>query len=45
MRGNRQIDSTQPENVLASGQIQMRKVDGWETLTLSIEHAMLDLAA
>ena len=31
--------------LLASGQIQMRKVDGWETLTQPIEPATLDLAA
>jgi putative transposase len=31
--------------LLASGQIQMRKVDGWETLTQPIEPMPLDLAA
>ena len=31
--------------LLASGQIQMRKVDGWETLSQPIEPATLDLAA
>ena len=31
--------------LLASGQIQMRKVDGWETLAQPIEPATLDLAA
>ena len=30
---------------LASGQIQMRKVDGWETLTQPIEPMSLDLVA
>ena len=31
--------------LLASGQIQMRKVDGWETLSQPIEPITLDLAA
>ncbi|MBC7145935.1 MULTISPECIES: IS256 family transposase [Thioclava] len=31
--------------LLASGQIQMRKVDGWETLSQPIEPIALDLAA
>jgi len=31
--------------LLASGQIQMRKVDGWETLSQPIEPATLDRAA
>ena len=31
--------------LLASGQIQMRKVDGWETLTKPIEPMTLDLVA
>jgi hypothetical protein len=31
--------------LLASGQIQMRKVDGWETLSQPIEPMPLDLAA
>ena len=31
--------------LLASGQIQMRKVDGWETLAQPIEPMALDLAA
>jgi transposase-like protein len=31
--------------LLASGQIQMRKVDGWETLSQPIESIALDLAA
>ena len=31
--------------LLASGQIQMRKVDGWETLSQSLEPMPLDLAA
>jgi len=31
--------------LLASGQIQMRKVDGWETLAQPIEPMPLDLAA
>jgi transposase-like protein len=31
--------------LLASGQIQMRKVDGWETLSQPIEPMLLDLAA
>jgi putative transposase len=31
--------------LLASGQIQMRKVDGWETLSQPIEPMRLDLAA
>ncbi len=31
--------------LLASGQIQMRKVDGWETLSQPIEPMSLDLAA
>jgi len=31
--------------LLASGQIQMRKADGWETLAQPIEPATLDLAA
>ena len=31
--------------LLASGQIQMRKVDGWETLMQRIEPMTLDLAA
>jgi putative transposase len=31
--------------LLASGQIQMRKVDGWETLSQPIEPMHLDLAA
>jgi hypothetical protein len=32
-------------SLLASGQIQMRKVDGWETLSQPIEPITLDLAA
>ena len=31
--------------LLASGQIQMRKVDGWETLSQPLEPMLLDLAA
>jgi putative transposase len=31
--------------LLASGQIQMRKVDGWETLSQPLEPMHLDLAA
>jgi len=31
--------------LLASGQIQMRKVDGWQTLAQPIESMTLDLAA
>ena len=31
--------------LLASGQIQMRKVDGWETLSQPLEPIPLDLAA
>jgi len=31
--------------LLASGQIQMRKIDGWETLSQPIEPMPLDLAA
>ena len=31
--------------LLASGQIQMRKVDGWEMLSQPIEPIPLDLAA
>lgn len=31
--------------LMASGQIQMRKVDGWETLSQPIEQISLDLAA
>jgi transposase-like protein len=31
--------------LLASGQIQMRKVDGWETLSQPLEPMPLDLAA
>jgi hypothetical protein len=31
--------------LLASGQITMRKVDGWETLSQPIEPAALDRAA
>jgi transposase-like protein len=31
--------------LLASGQIQMRKVDGWETLSQPLEPMSLDLAA
>ena len=31
--------------LLASGQIQMRKVDGWETLSQPLEPLPLDLAA
>lgn len=31
--------------LLASGQIQMRKVDGWETLSQPLEPMALDLAA
>jgi len=31
--------------LLASGQIQMRKVDGWETLPHPLEPMPLDLAA
>jgi len=31
--------------LLASGQIQMRKVDGWETLDQPLEPAVLDEAA
>jgi len=31
--------------LLASGQIRMRKVDGWETLSQPIEPMPLDLAA
>ena len=31
--------------LLASGQIAMRKVDGWETLSQPVEPATLDLAA
>jgi len=31
--------------LLASGQIRMRKVDGWETLSRPIEPIALDLAA
>jgi putative transposase len=31
--------------LLASGQIAMRKVDGWETLSQPIEPATLDQAA
>jgi len=31
--------------LLASGQIQMRKVNGWETLAQPIQPATLDLAA
>ena len=31
--------------LLASGQIQMRKVDGWETLAQPLERMPLDLAA
>ena len=31
--------------LMASGQIQMRKVDGWETLAQSIAPISLDLAA
>uniref|UniRef100_UPI0024904BFA transposase n=1 Tax=Limimaricola cinnabarinus TaxID=1125964 RepID=UPI0024904BFA len=31
--------------LLASGQIQMRKVDGWETLSQPLEPMRLDLAA
>ncbi len=31
--------------LMASGQIQMRKVDGWETLSQPIEPITLDLAA
>jgi hypothetical protein len=30
---------------MASGQIQMRKVDGWETLDQPIEPIILDLVA
>jgi hypothetical protein len=31
--------------LLASGQIRMRKVDGWETLSQPIEPFVLDQAA
>ena len=31
--------------LMASGQIQMRKVDGWETLDQPIEPITLDLVA
>jgi hypothetical protein len=31
--------------LIASGQIQMRKVDGWEALSQPIEPGRLDLAA
>ena len=31
--------------LLASGQIQMRKVDGWQTLSQPLEPMRLDLAA
>jgi len=31
--------------LLASGQIRMRKVDGWETLAQPLERMPLDLAA
>jgi len=31
--------------LLASGQIQMRKVDGWETLSQPLDPMSLDLAA
>ena len=33
------------QGVLASGQIQMRKVDGWETLSQPLEPIPLDIAA
>ena len=31
--------------LLASGQINMRKVDGWQTLTMKVAGAPIDLAA
>ncbi len=31
--------------LLASGQIQMRKIDGWETFSQPLEPMSLDLAA
>jgi hypothetical protein len=31
--------------LLASGQINMRKVDGWQTLNAKIPHGPIDLAA
>jgi putative transposase len=48
MRFRVNLDETVPMllwALLASGQIQMRKVDGWETLSQPIEPMPLDLAA
>ena len=38
-------DAVRMYQVMASGQIQMRKVDGWETLSQPIEPINLDLVA
>jgi len=42
---NDPLTDTQSPRLLASGQIVMRKVDGWETLAEPLAASSIDLAA